>query len=107
MTISFAGVTLKNVQEFDKSPEVRATVTTLASGAKSIQSTATTGFSREYHCTTQDYADVSALLAKVGTAGTLIEDGTSYTNCRITAWLRLSAFGDNYEYAVRIERDTA
>lgn len=107
MTITFDGVELKNVQEFDRAPEVRSTVTTLASGAKSIQSSSTTGFRREYHCTTTSRSDVTALLAKIGTTGTLVEDGTSYTNCQITAWLKDRTYGDTYEYAVRIERDTS
>lgn len=107
-TITFDGVELKNVSgDFDQSPELKATVTILASGQKSIQTTTVTGFSRTYYCTTNDYTDIQNLLAKVGVSGTLVEGSTSYTGCKLTKWIALRSFGDEYEYAVKIERDTA
>jgi hypothetical protein len=107
MTVIFDGVTLRNVQEFDRSPEIQSTVVILASGQKAIQSISQTGFVREYSCVTTDFTDVTNLLAKIGSSGTLVEDGVSYTNCTLTRWIKLVSFGINYEYTVRIERDTS
>lgn len=105
--ITFDGVELKNVAVFTTAPEIHSTVTLLASGSKHIQSQTSTGFSRTYYCTTDDYSDISDLLAKVGVSGDLVEDGTTYHYCRIVKWLTLAEIGDEYEYALRIEQGVA
>ena len=110
MTITFDGVTLKNVAAgYDKSPVVTTTKKQLASGKWSIQSTTETGFKRVYDCVTSSYSDITNLLAKIGGPYTLIEDGTSYTDCYITQWNYIREFSTSgyYEYGITIERDTA
>lgn len=108
MTITFDGVELRNPAPFSLAPVVLCSETTLLSGKTAVQTTAETGLRVRLECVTQDYADVSALLAKIGTKATLIIDGVSYTNCAIRSWGRLEEGPPGtWWYEVTLVRETA
>jgi hypothetical protein len=107
VTITFDGVELKNPAPFSLVPLVLTSETTLLSGKTAVQTTTETGLRVRLECVTQDYADVSALLAKVGLKKTLIINGTSYTNCAIKSWSRLEENPPGtWWYEVTFVRDT-
>lgn len=108
MTITFDGVELRNPAPFSIAPVVLCNETTLLSGKTAVQTTAETGLRVKFECCTQDYADVSALLAKIGQKKTLVIDGTAYTNCAIRSWDRLEQDpGGTWWYEVTFVRETA
>ncbi len=107
MTITFDGVELRNPAPFSIAPVVLCNETTLLSGKTAVQTTTETGLRVRLECVTQEYTDVSNLLAKIGTKGTLIIDGNSYTNCVIKSWDRLEQRPiGTWWYSVTFTRDT-
>jgi hypothetical protein len=108
MTVSFDGIELRDPAPFDLAPVVLTNETTLLSGKTAVQTTAETGLRVRLECVTQDYADVSALIAKIGQKKTLIINGTSYTNCAIKSWNRLEENPPGtWWYEVTFVRETA
>jgi len=105
--IVFDGIELKNPAPFDLSPTVICNERVLLSGKTAVQTTTATGFRVKFECITRDYADISALLTRIGQKGTLVINGTAYTNCAIRSWDRLEQDpGGNWRYAVTFVRDT-
>ena len=82
-TVTFDGVELKDVAPFDINLDVTTNVTVLLSGKRSVQTSTETGLMVAFECYTEDYSDITALIAKIGYKATLVIDGTSYTNCAI------------------------
>lgn len=106
MTITFDSIVLRNPEPFkiDRQPIVNDAV--LLSGKHSLQSTSETAISCTISCHTETASHVSDLRAKIGTEGSLVIDGTTYTKCRISSWSESEWAKDKYEYSVGFKQDT-
>lgn len=109
MSITFGGVELKNVEPFDTKPILTKKSRVLGTGEESIQRSTKKRFFREYHCHTDSYSDVSALLAVDIGLYDLVEDGTTYDNCEIWEWLKIqqNPQGTRWDYSFTVRRHTA
>ena len=106
MTITFTGVELKNPEPFDIDPQVQIADTILLSGKHSMQSSSETALSATIKCHTETISDVTNLRAKIGTEGSLIIDGTTYTKCHISSWKDILWAKGKWEYTVGFKQET-
>lgn len=106
MTIIYAGVTLVQPEEPDEDLEIIVTKTRLLSGKNKIQASPETGQNFKFRCHTTDLADITNLISKIGTAGTLSIDGTLYANCYIDSFKKINEGNGNYTYEISFVRDT-
>ena len=106
MTITFDGITLQNPEPFeiDRQPILNDTV--LLSGKHSIQGSSETAISCTIRCSTETASHVSDLRAKIGTEGSLVVDGTTYTKCHISSWSESEWAKSKYEYVAGFKQDT-
>lgn len=88
--VTFGTVELVDVAPFDFSPYVICNVALLLSGKTSVRTSSKTGFKVQMACCTEDYSDVTDLMALVGQKKTLTIGGIPYTNCAIRSWDRLT-----------------
>lgn len=82
MAVTFDTVTLIDASKLSNTYPVLANETVLLSGKRAIQASTEYGFSAIYSFL-GTWSQVAAILAKVGAAGTLTDNETSYTNCYI------------------------
>ena len=106
MTITFDGVELKNPEPFDIDRQVLINDTILLSGKHSIQGSSETAIETKIKCHTASISDVTNLRAKIGTEGSLVVDGTTYTKCHISSWGEMEWGNDQWEYTIGIKQDT-
>lgn len=105
MTVSFDSVELIRPQPYNVSYDVMANETVLLSGKRSVQSTAEYGYKVTYVCFTDASANVTNLLAKVGTEYSLVDDyGTR--NAYISAFSVVEDPPDHWTYTVSFIGDT-
>ena len=83
MTVTFDGITLSDPEPFYIRRPTLTRVVMLLSGKTSVQTSNEAGFQASFRCTTEDFSDFTAIIAKVGTLGNLVIDGTTYANCAI------------------------
>lgn len=106
--ITFDGVELKNVAPFDLAPKINTTDTLLASGKHSVQTSTETGFAPSFDCVTQDYADITAILGKIGVIGPLVIDGVEHPKCAIRDGMSIKQVASNvWKYTVPFVEDTS
>jgi hypothetical protein len=92
MIITFASLSVSAYQDSKRDYKIHLKETELYSGDMHVTlSTATSAFPISFDCYTASYTEISALVALIGTFGTLIIDGVSYTYCYI------SDFGSVFE----------
>jgi hypothetical protein len=86
-TLTFSSVTIQVYQASDFAYDIQAKSSRLYSGQiyTSI-SDVTSFFPRTFLCHTDLWSEITALTALIGTYGTLVIDGTSYTNCYISGF---------------------
>jgi hypothetical protein len=106
--VTFGGVALANPAPFNEAPGVISNETLLLSGDVDVQTSPKTKFRRQFQCYTQDYSDISALVALVGQKATLIIDGISYTNCSIHTFDKIQQVAPGvWTYDLTFTRSTA
>ena len=106
MTVTFDGVELKNPEPFDMGRQVIINDTVLLSGKHSIQDTTETAIEVTIKCHSDTIGDVTNLRAKIGTEGSLVVDGTTYTKCHISSWSDIEWAKDKWEYSASFKQDT-
>lgn len=106
MTVTFDSVELKNPEPFDIDRQVLISDTVLLSGKHSIQSTTETAIEATIKCHSDTIGDVTSLRAKIGTEGSLVVDGTTYTKCHISSWSNIEWASNQWEYSVGFKQDT-
>lgn len=110
MIVTFAGLPVSVIQEDEIAVSWSLNETTLLSGKTYIQANAEQKFNRSFQCYTESYSEISSLLGKIGSAGTLIIDGTSYTNCYIAppfGYKEIIKGSGKYTYSISFKRHTA
>ncbi|TGC08132.1 hypothetical protein [Methanolobus halotolerans] len=106
----FDGSTVSVIRETEISVDVPFKETTLLSGKVHIQASAEQRFSRTFECYTEDFSEISTLLEKLGSSGTLVIDSDSYTSCYIVPPLRYKEVikgSGKYTYTITFVRHTA
>lgn len=89
MSVTFDGVELLHASKLVNTIPVLANETILLSGKRSIQSNANYGFAANYTFL-GTFAQVTALLAKVGSPYTLIDNQETHTTCYIYGDIRIT-----------------
>lgn len=110
MIVTFDSLPVSVIQEEEISTTWSLNETTLLSGKTYIQANSETKFGRSFQCYTESYSEISSLLGKIGSAGTLIIDGTSYTNCYISppfGYKEVIQGSGKYTYSIAFKRHTA
>lgn len=108
MVVTFGGVELKNASKIANTYSTRSGVTVLATGKSSIQSSSEFGRGATFRCL-GEWADITALLALVGTPGTLtIGAITTFSSAYIVGDIKVdeSKRPGWYFYTVNIEEET-
>lgn len=110
MTTTFDGVTLPNAGKLQGQTQIAIRDALLMDGKHRIRSNTNTAFNPTFRCM-GTYAQHTALVAKVGTAGTLItpQNPTGYTQCYIASLSELQE-SDNPSYfywTISFKRDTS
>jgi hypothetical protein len=106
---TFDGTPFSPIKVHENEVEFEINETTLLSGKNSIQVNSEQKFARTYECFTEDYSEISNLLAKIGTAGTLAVDSNSYDNCYIStpfSYKEVIMGSGKYTYTITFKRDT-
>jgi hypothetical protein len=83
---------------------------TLLSGKTYIQASSEQRFARTFECYTEDFTEISTLLGKLGSSGTLVINSDSYTSCYIVPPLRYKEVikgSGKYTYTICFVRHTA
>ena len=106
MTVTFDSITLQNPEPFEIDRQVLINDTVLLSGKHSIQDSTETAISCTIRCSTETASHVSDMRAKIGTEGSLVVDGTTYTKCHISSFSSSEWAKDKYEYTVGFKQDT-
>lgn len=109
-TVTFDSAPVSVIQEDEISVSWTLNETTLLSGKTSLQVNAETKFSRTFQCYTESYSEISALLGKIGSAGTLVIDSSSYDNCYIApplSYKEVIKGSGKYTYTISFKRHTA
>ena len=109
-TVTFDDAAVSVIREDEISVSWTLTDTTLLSGKTAIQASSETKFDRTFQCYTENYSEISALLGKIGRAGTLVIDGTTYTNCYIAppfSYKEVIKGSGKYTYTISFKRHTA
>lgn len=109
MTITFGGVELKNVEQFDEAPVVEAGTVKLTSGRVALTGSSEVSHKWKFDMTTDDYADVIMLQALIGLKLTLSIHGDDYYRCAILSWDKMQPnhMRTEWNYAVTIGDETA
>lgn len=110
MTVTFDGLPVSVLQEHEIAINAGFSETTLLSGKTYIQASGEQRFARSYECYTEDFTEISDLLAKLGTAATLDIDSISYDNCYISppiSYRELIKGSGKYTYTISFVRHTA
>jgi hypothetical protein len=102
-TVTFDGVSLANVQPRE-GEDGAGTQRRLISGYYNVQTSAVRPYMETFVCHTEDWTDVSAIRAKIGTTGRLIitdaNDAIDLNNVIIVGSVAWSAWGMGWEYRV-------
>lgn len=106
MAITFDGVTLQKPSPYaaDYSPTTNETI--LLSGKHNIQSSTEHGYKVSFICLTTTEADITNLIAKIGTEGSLVDDNGTHTKCYITAFTSTEILPDTWQYQVSFAQKT-
>ena len=109
MSVTFnSTVTLANASREDSGVAIRATEHILIDGKSKVQAATETGRRWRFNCITQDFSDITDLIALVGTAYTLSVEGTDYTNCYLIGEIRYrTVVPGTWTYSAEFVRDTA
>lgn len=82
MVVTFDGVELKEASKLSNTYPVLANETILLSGKRAIQASSEYGFAATYSFL-GTWSEVTAILQKVGTSGSLVDNQTTTTTCYI------------------------
>lgn len=110
MTVTFGGSTVSVIRDTEISVDAPFKETTLLSGKIYIQASSEQRFARTFECYTEDFSEISALLGKLGSPGTLVIDSDSYTSCYIVPPIRYKEVikgSGKYTYTISFVRHTA
>lgn len=110
MTVTFDGSKVSVIRDTEISVDAPFKETTLMSGKIYIQASSEQRFSRTLECYTEDFSEISTLLGKMGSSGTLVIDSDSYTSCYIVPPLRYKEVikgSGKYIYTISFVRHTA
>jgi hypothetical protein len=103
-TLTFQGVTIQVYQASDFAYDIQKKAERLYSGEVYTSiSDVTSFFPRTFQCHTDLWSEITAVAALIGTYGTLIIDGTSYTNCYISSFGNIKNLIDGtgkYSYSI-------
>lgn len=85
MIVTFDGSTVSAYQAKDVSYTIERVENTLMTGLRHVRlSNIAPTFPRAFDCYTASYSEISTLAAKIGSFGTLVIDGTSFSDCYIS-----------------------
>lgn len=110
MAVSFDGVTLSVIKEAEIAVDAPFKQTTLLSGKVYVQASPEQKFARTFECYTEDFTEISNLLGKLGSSGTLAIDSESFTKCYIFSPIRYKELikgSGKYTYSISFVRHTA
>jgi hypothetical protein len=110
MTVTFDGSTVSVIRDTEISVDAPFKETTLLSGKVYIQASSEQRFARTFECYTEYFSEISALLGKLGSPGTLVIDSDSYTSCYIIPPIRYKEVikgSGKYTYTISFVRHTA
>jgi len=109
MTVTFDTVTLMNASPDEPAFAIRATERILIDGKSKVVSAANYGRRFRFTCMTEDFGDITDLLAKVGAPYTLTIHGTAYTNSYLSNQVQVRAVPGNlsaWTYTCELIQDT-
>lgn len=109
MTTTFDTVTLTNASPEQPGFAIRATERILIDGKSKMVAAANYGRMHRFTCMTEDFGDITDLLAKAGSPFTLTVEGTAYTNCYLTNRVSVGAVPGNpgaWTYSCEFVQDT-
>lgn len=104
-TATFDGVTLEE-PDVKRQPKPLLNKTRLVSGKIKLTPSTVVETSWQVSCICSN-AQYTTLLAKVGTIGSLVIDGTTYTNCGIKSWKEKEINPSTVELTMVFEQDTS
>ena len=107
MSVTFDSVALANPSESNVDIIVKTNEITLISGKNSVQTTDETYIKATFKCVTQNYTDVTSLIAKIGSKASLAIGSITYTDCAITAFKVFEVIPNTWEYEVSFTQDTS
>lgn len=107
MSVTFDSVALTQPEQFEEDHSPETEETTLHDGRKVVDINTNAGIRVTFTCNTAQLSDITALRAKIGTLGTLVIDGTSYTSCYIAGFRTKKISTTYYEYTVEFKQQTA
>ncbi len=108
-TVVFDSFTLDVLERNEINVDFEFQETLLLSGKTAVDALTETKFSRSYKCYTENFADITTLLGKIGLPKTLVIDSTSYTNCYISppfSYKEIIFGSGKYTYNITFKRDT-
>jgi hypothetical protein len=107
-TLSFCGVTIQCYQAGDYAYNIKSAETDLYSGETYANlSPVYSKFPLSFMCHTDLYSEIEAVEALIGTFGTLIIDGISYTDCYIFSFGNIKNLIDGtgkYSYSLTFKK---
>lgn len=103
-TVTFDGVTLAE-PEVKPSPKPVLNKTRLVSGKIKLTPSSELETSWQVSCICT-ISQRTALLAKIGTIGSLVIDGTTHTKCGIKSWKEKEINPSTIEVTITLEQDT-
>jgi len=104
MSYTFGTATLRNVSPSAPTYNIRATEHTLLNGKSIIQSVTNYGTRWRLQCFTTDYADITALLALIGTSQSLTLEEVN-TTCYLMALSVTETTPTSWKYVVEFAKD--
>ncbi|TQD25113.1 hypothetical protein [Methanolobus vulcani] len=110
MIVTFDGSPVSVIRDTEISVDSPFKETTLLSGKTYIQASPEQKFARTFECYTEVFSEISTLLGKLGSSGTLVIDSDSYTSCYIVPPLKYKELimgSGKYTYTISFGRHTA
>lgn len=107
-TVAFDSVVLRSPEPFYMRRPTLTKEVVLLSGKTSVQTSPQAGLSASFRCTTEDFGDFTAIIAKIGTTASLVIGTSTYTNCVISgAPTIVEKLPGVWEYEVSFVQDTS
>ncbi len=108
MSVTFDGVTLQKPLIQNVTYRGSSSSDKLLDGTEAVNASTNYGFAVTFRCYTASFADITNLIAKYGTSGTLAVGATNYTACKLVGDVSITPI-QNYSawfYTFTIMKDT-
>jgi hypothetical protein len=108
MSVSFGGATVPRCQQETHGFDIKTNDTLLLSGKHDIQSSTEYGYNPSFQCIGYS-SEIDSLIALIGTVGTLVINGSSYSNMYIKTLGSLSKVSHSsyFKFEIAFVRHTA